>query len=309
MKKILVMLSSYNGEKYIREQIDSILNQEDVDLDLLIRDDGSKDTTPDILDDYSQNYPNVQIYKEQNIGCKRSFFKLLKLASDSEKSYDYYAFSDQDDVWLNNKCISAIKELSKSSNHFKLYSSVPINVDENLNRLPQKNFFYNNDTLGSNIISSHVQGSTAVFSRELLLVLSKSYEIIMSLPVNMLPYHDAYLALAAYALDSYIVSDINGYLLYRQHVNNLVGGKGQNLINAQMDRLKNPYRRFTKVRIFLSTIDHSLLTQENLDLLQKCANVNLSLANRLKIIFDKRLRTGSIKHNLFFWFNILIKRW
>ena len=70
MKQVQVLLSSYNGEKYIREQIDSILAQEGVSVDLLIRDDGSKDTTKDILQEYEKKHTNIHVLCDKNVGVR-----------------------------------------------------------------------------------------------------------------------------------------------------------------------------------------------------------------------------------------------
>ena len=99
-KKVLVLLSAYNGQTYLNEQIDSILNQKTShQVDLLVRDDGSTDGTIAILEEYERKQPlRVRVCYEQNIGYLDSFFELIKKA----EGYDYYALSDQDDVWLDD---------------------------------------------------------------------------------------------------------------------------------------------------------------------------------------------------------------
>ena len=71
-------MSTYNGKKYLREQIESLLSQTYSNIEILIRDDGSKDGTISILEEYSQNYPSIKVFKEENIGVVNSFFNLLK---------------------------------------------------------------------------------------------------------------------------------------------------------------------------------------------------------------------------------------
>ena len=104
---VTVAMSTYNGERYLREQIDSILNQKNVDIVLFVRDDGSKDATLDILGEYSAKYDNVLFSAGNNLGIGKSFYEALRLAPES----DYYAFSDQDDVWLQDKVASGVKAL------------------------------------------------------------------------------------------------------------------------------------------------------------------------------------------------------
>lgn len=110
--QVSVLMSTYNGEKYIREQIDSILAQKEVEIELLIRDDGSCDSTPSICKEYEENYSNVTFYQGENIGVGKSFLDLLRNAPEAE----YYAFADQDDVWLNGKIKKAIITIQNTVN-------------------------------------------------------------------------------------------------------------------------------------------------------------------------------------------------
>ena len=108
-------MSTYNGETYLREQLDSILAQDiqeapiNAYLKILVRDDGSSDGTVGILEDYKRKYPGVvDYYTGENMRTARSFWHLLRNAPDS----DYYAFSDQDDFWLSGKLSRAVKILN-----------------------------------------------------------------------------------------------------------------------------------------------------------------------------------------------------
>lgn len=90
--KVTVLMSSYNGEEYIREQIESVLSQENVNVNLLIRDEGSTDSTVDILKNYEDD--RISYYVGENFGAARSFFELIY---DCSLDSDYYALCDQDD--------------------------------------------------------------------------------------------------------------------------------------------------------------------------------------------------------------------
>ena len=99
--RVKVLLSSYNGENYIDKQITSILNQENVDISILIRDDGSKDNTRNLLSKYAEN-PHIEVVYGENIGFKKSFSTLVKLAAKDDTAFDYFAFADQDDLMGRN---------------------------------------------------------------------------------------------------------------------------------------------------------------------------------------------------------------
>ena len=127
MYKVAVLMSTYNGEKYLREQIDSILAQEGVDVTLYIRDDGSSDSTIEIINEYLTKTNRIKFYIGENIGVGNSF---MQLVYDCPEDYDYYAFSDQDDIWLTEKMQVAVDSLKEYSNPF-LYCSNQILVDKN----------------------------------------------------------------------------------------------------------------------------------------------------------------------------------
>ena len=134
MKKnsILVLMSTYNGERYIKDQLKSIIEQKtDFNIDILIRDDGSKDGTVQIIENIQKEYvyTNIRLQTGENIGCNASFFELIK----SSDEYEYYAISDQDDIWLPDKIDRAINEISIfSSDQPILYGTTSYIVNKDL---------------------------------------------------------------------------------------------------------------------------------------------------------------------------------
>jgi len=106
-KKVSVLMSTYNGEKYLKEQLDSILEQSYKNIEIIIRDDGSIDNTVNILKEYQQKHKNIIVECGENLGYINSFFELLKMAN-----ANYYAFADQDDIWLENKIELAVNSLN-----------------------------------------------------------------------------------------------------------------------------------------------------------------------------------------------------
>lgn len=109
MEKINVLMSCYNGEKYIEEQIKSILNQKTSrKIELYIRDDGSKDNTREVLKKY-EDVENIHIIFGKNAGVMKSFFELLEVCEEA----DYYSFADQDDIWFEDKLERAMNQIGK----------------------------------------------------------------------------------------------------------------------------------------------------------------------------------------------------
>lgn len=104
-KSVAILLSTYNGERYLSEQIDSILNQSCQDFTLYIRDDGSNDATMEIVQSYTSQHNNIVIVNStKNLGCTKSFLTLL-----FEIESCYYMFCDQDDIWLKDKIKDSLK--------------------------------------------------------------------------------------------------------------------------------------------------------------------------------------------------------
>jgi rhamnosyltransferase len=106
-KKVAVIMSTYNGEQFVKEQLDSILNQTYKNIEIVVRDDGSKDNTVKIIKEYQKTYKNIKLYEGENLGFIKSFFELLKL-----EEADYYAYADQDDIWIEHKIELAVNSLN-----------------------------------------------------------------------------------------------------------------------------------------------------------------------------------------------------
>lgn len=99
IKKISVVIATYNGEKYLREQLDSILHQTYPVYELIIQDDCSTDTTVDIIKEYLKRFANIKLFvNDINLGFNKNFWSALKKARGS-----YIAIADQDDIWMPNK--------------------------------------------------------------------------------------------------------------------------------------------------------------------------------------------------------------
>lgn len=137
-KKVIILLSTYNGEKYIEQQINSLLKQTYKNINIYVRDDGSKDGTLEILKKYEEK-GEIFLIQGKNIGFINSFMELLKKV---EKA-DYYSFCDQDDVWNEDKIERAVRALEKEDNDkILLYASNYEFYDSNmefLGKSPYKN--------------------------------------------------------------------------------------------------------------------------------------------------------------------------
>ena len=212
MDSITVLMSTYNGERYLKEQIESIIAQEKVDVRLIVRDDGSLDRTKAILDDY-QARGALSWYTGENLRPAKSFLHLLFNSPDS----DFYAFSDQDDVWDSDKLNSAIDCISKAKVP-ALYCSDTLLVDANLGLIRQAGI-QAECTFVESLISNPVTGCTMVFNKALR-------DIVLHFQPNVIDMHDWWIYRICMAVDGFFYFDSNPHIKYRQHENNVIGGQG-----------------------------------------------------------------------------------
>lgn len=213
--KVLVLLSSYNGSLYIKEQIMSLVIQKDIDLDIYVRDDGSTDNTIKIVSSIKDSYPNITLFADTNVGFVSSFTKLVHKAYLSSH-YDYYAFCDQDDIWYDNKLSVAVKYLKEASkNEPVMFCSNSRLIDSEGN--PKGGSFVKNNCIinKNNIyLYSRVQGCSMVFNRKALELFHNHP------PINC--FHDRWISLICATFGEIIY--LNEPLFsYRIHSSNTLG--------------------------------------------------------------------------------------
>ena len=214
---VAVLMSTYNGEKYLREQVDSILNQKDVDVRLFVRDDGSTDTTLDIIREYMDANPGkISLTTGENLGPGRSFMELVYAVPDT---CDYYAFSDQDDVWLDDKLIAGIRFLKERRK--ELYVSNLMCVDADLNPLGLNHQKPPDTHLYGIMQGNSMCGCTMIFSNRLCQILrDKAHR--PDDDIIRFRHHDMWTAMTASVLGA-LAFDFDYHILYRQHGGNVVG--------------------------------------------------------------------------------------
>lgn len=211
--KLTVLMSTYNGVAYLREQIDSIIGQTgDFSLRLLVRDDGSADGTVELLRAYEAQ-GKLRCITGDNLRPAQSFMELVLQAEES----DYYAFADQDDVWLDGKLSAALAALAKETGPALYFSNAEL-VDAQLQSLGRR-VYRECPALDLPTLScaGGLLGCTMVMNRALAALLRQRER-----PGKMV-MHDFYVALVCAAVGGKILYEDCGYLQYRQHGNNVVG--------------------------------------------------------------------------------------
>jgi len=230
-EKVEVLLSSYNGEEYIDTQLESIFSQTYKNISVSVRDDGSCDNTIDILNKYKEKYKNLRVDFSNNVGPTASFFQLLSGVSDDSS---YVAFSDQDDLWFDDKITKAVECIQKNNPCIPvLYCSNVSLADSSLNVIREKRWekdlvhsFYNA------MLENFVQGCTIVLNRS-------AVDLIISKSVNSknVVLHDWWIYLVC-SMFGLVVYDKNPSMLYRLHDKNVAGhAEGLQLFIKRAQRL------------------------------------------------------------------------
>lgn len=300
MPTVTVLMSSYNGDKYISEQIESLLAQKGVEIRIVIRDDGSKDQTNNILSEYSSKYSKIKIIKGDNCGAEESFNRLCKYAVEEESS-DYYAFCDQDDVWDEDKLTVAINSLKGFDNTLPLlYFSNLKMVDENLNYIRD---FYSKDEVfidkSKTLVQIFTYGCTCVFNR-------KALEYYCQVE-SQSTFHDNWI----YCICSYlgkVIYDPCGHIQYRQHGNNLSGHRatGLTLLAYRIKRLfkGNLGHDFENMAKQMLHFSDDLSTKDK-QIINLVAYYRNNLYSRIRLFFSCEYRTGNIFKDICIRYRIL----
>lgn len=298
--EIAILLSSFNGEKYIKDQLDSLLTQEDVGISVIVRDDGSSDSTLSILHDYKNKYPDIfTIISGDNIGWQKSFFFLIDYASKHCRGYRYFAFCDQDDIWRPDKLIAAVKILGNSDD-MRLYSCNLLSFHDN-GSIGGKVLPDNVSTTYKNcILRNYAFGCTIVMNSHLL------HRIALAPPSIVVP-HDHWAYMVATFCGT-VIFDKNPHILYRQHKDNAIGIR-KGLINTIIRRTAALFRSYgTHTR---ENYAKELLTCHMPEMrhhapavLYKIVHYRETFAGRLALLMDKEFSLD--KKSSDFWLKLRI---
>ncbi|BAQ24576.1 glycosyltransferase family 2 protein [Streptococcus troglodytae] len=235
--KVNILMSTYNGQEFIAQQIQSIQKQTFENWNLLIRDDGSSDETPKIIADFAKSDARIRFInadKRENLGVIKNFYTLLKY-----ERADYYFFSDQDDVWLPQKLELTLASAEKENHQIPLmvYTDLKV-VDRDLQVLHDSMIktqsHHANTRLLEELTENTVTGGTMMVNHCLAKQWKQCYDDLIM--------HDWYLALLAASLGKLIYLNETTEL-YRQHESNVLGAR------TWSKRLKNwlrPHRLVKK---------------------------------------------------------------
>ena len=257
-EKVDILLATYNGEKYLKEQIESLLDQTYTNIQIIISDDCSTDGTRDILKSYENNEKIKVYYQENNLGYVKNFEFLLKKVES-----DLYMLCDQDDFWKKEKVEKIVDKLQKE-NLDLVFGDLEV-VDENLNLLyPSYNKYMH---LAHKIDKYHkdyrlqylyncMTGCTMMSKKKFL-------DKILPLPTNSkYMIHDYWIGLIV-SLNGKVGYLDKPYILYRQHGKNQVGTKKASQTASHLDTVRN-LSIDTRIGTFETYVQHEEIFTEKL---------------------------------------------
>jgi rhamnosyltransferase len=233
---ILVVLASYNGEKYIKEQINSILNQKDVNVTLRIFDDCSSDSTIDVINSIKDVDSRVEVIKnitQSGSAAKNFLISLCSLKDFDYTKFDFIALSDQDDLWLPEKLYRAINELTNQNADLYMSNLIMWEEESNKNTLIKKNYKQKKFDF---LFEGGSAGCTYVFSVNFYVILTNN---VSKVGLDEWKYlsHDWLIYFLARLNCIKVFIDDQAYIHYRIHKNNVHGQLNKNSLSSLRKRI------------------------------------------------------------------------
>lgn len=286
-KKVNVLMSTYNGERYVKEQLESILCQTYSNVEIYVRDDCSKDGTLSILREYEER-GLIHLEAGENLGFVGSFQWLIANGGDA----DYYAFADQDDVWLEDKLKMAVEKLEDTPADVPvLYFSNYDYYDGDLNFMAHRDPKKPNVSFLNSMVDCVSLGFNSVFNR-------KAKDMVTEQMPTKSTGHDWWMYMVCVGMGE-VVFDERPTVKYRRHNNN-VSGRKDSFIKFQIWRFKKLFLNHHFHKIQEQILEYgqfyrkelSAKDQKILDLFTKRGFHPLTALH--KVFYPAKLRQGPV---------------
>jgi glycosyltransferase involved in cell wall biosynthesis len=256
---VAVLLCTFNGARFLGEQLDSLEAQTHQNWVVIASDDGSSDQTLDILQQYQTKWPAGKLTIRN--GPQKGFCQnFLSLTCDPQIKADYYAFCDQDDVWLSEKLSIALDKIgfSQKLNIPYLYCGRTNYVTDSLKPCGNSPLFVFPPSFRNALVQSIAGGNTMVFNLA-------AKHLIENAGLLDVPSHDWWLYILVTGSGGVVYYDKRAFILYRQHDRSLVGGN--NTFYAKTKRLvmvlQGNFQNWNKKNITALARKSDLLSESN----------------------------------------------
>lgn len=284
---IAVLMSTFNGHQYLHDQIESILNQDNVDVHLFIRDDGSSDTTHRILRQFNISHENIHCFFGENKGYASSFLELMTMVP---QHFDYYCFADQDDVWKREKLFTAATRLSSIPRTKKVYVSALEYVNDELEHIRIRNYPKAEVTLQSVFTRMRFAGCTMLFPAEVFqdcVSCLATFQDVHAIP------HDQFVLSVCLAFGGKVVVDHEPHILYRRSSESITAGGG-----SIMKRFSYEKKRIQSRDQLNKLAEHLLATHlvesSQLRYLRWCSTYHESIRGKIYLILSTLTSTKNL---------------
>ena len=286
IKMVTVVISTYNGGKYLARQLDSIFAQEEVKVKVFVRDDGSSDNSREVLEQYQKEKQpeNLLFSFEENCGWQRSFLKALLKAPDA----DYYAYSDQDDIWFPEKLKKCVEKLEKHNNTMPLMVHHDRKrVDAELNPLPDTSIKPDRPLNYQQAVLAEQQGCAMVFNR------TAKDMVCRYMPKAKVP-HDQWVNTLCYYFGE--IYSIKSPLIYHIQYGNNTSTAG-NVRGGQLQRFRT---LLSGKEVYINVAEDllrgygDLLSYEQREFLIRLRDYRHNIYYRLRLLFSPNFRRLSI---------------
>lgn len=303
-KKVAVLIGYFNGERYIKEQIESLLTQSIGVPDLFLLDDcSSKPVASEIVEMLEEKkVAYTVIRRKKNVGFSRNFLKGL---ADIPQNYEYYAFCDQDDVWLERKLEAAILRLSEVPTGVPaLYCGRTMAYDAECKKFLKYSPEFKKRPSFQNALAQNIGGGNTM-------VLNKAARDLVALTAAPVVSHDWWCYQIVTGVGGCVIYDKNSYLKYRQHGNNLIGvNSGVKARLARIRRLFNgEFREWNNINLAsLKKFEHMLTDKTSRCLLMFTLGRDAPLLSRIFIILKSGIHRQSFIGNVAFALAVLFRK-
>lgn len=283
--KVVILMATYNGEKYLAQQLESIANQTHKEWELQVSDDGSTDRTRQIFQDFSKQQINNSCLIQKG-PCKGFSSNFLSLIQQQNAQGDYYAFSDQDDVWKSDKLERAIRFLKTiSADKPALYCSRTRLVNEDNKAVGFSPLFRKKISFCNALVQNIGGGNTMVFNKAALKLFRQA-----SYGIDNIISHDWWIYMLMTGSGNTVFFDSYPTVRYRQHMANRIGSNAN--WRARFYRLylllvKGNFKKWNDVNLKALFLAQPELTEGNRDILKEFSIIrknNNCITRIIKII-------------------------
>lgn len=300
---VLIMLSVKDGEKYIEEQVISFFRQTHKNWQLLVMDDGSTDNSIEIIKNLfkkEKKEKKLTIISRKNQGYFVAFRSLAILAG----KFDYYAWSDQDDVWNNNKIELGLRKIKSHANNMPiLYCSKSSIVNKDLKFIKPSNDLPENPLFKTSLLQNIASGHTMIFNSHSLNLFNSS-----KIPKNFSIPHDWLMFILVSGNGGKILTDNTQTVLYRQHKNNIIG-YDEKILNKLRRFYKNNYRELSYQIYNLLKLNKKIFLAENYFFAKEFFNIkNKIVLKRFYFVWKNKLFKQTITQNILFIILLVFNR-